>query len=488
MNTIFEETVSKISNQARILVVDDNLSTCITLKKILHQKGHLTYLAGSGAEAIQHLKMTQFDMAILDLILPDMSGIDVLDQIMMIQPELVVIMATGHASVESAIKAVKKNVIAYITKPIDMDNLLRLIQNNLQKQVLQREKEIAERALRESEIRFRVLAEKSPQGIAILKNDKIIYSNGTIADILGYEIEQILQLPSEGMWNFIHPKDREQLLHLYSDHQSNISINPRAEFRIVRSDGTIRFIEAFATLVESEGEDAIQIMIIDRTNEKKAEEIKIQYQKEIEIYNSLIRHDLGNDLQLIISELEFLQLSMNDITEDSAMSLQSAIAGVDRMYDLVTSLKKPADEIENRILFLLRELINQFQKSNPELTIAVNSKEEAESLSVRGSCLLPMVFTNLFTNTAKHCGVNANINITVSRVNDNVVVDIVDDGPGVSPIILDKLFTRGVSTTGGGLGLYLSKRLLNAIDGSIEYIFEKQQGAHFRVVLQLSQE
>ncbi len=488
MKALSEDVASGINPQTNILVVDDNPNFCSTLKKIFHKKGLYVEIVNSGKEAINLLESTQFDLVILDLQLPDMSGSEVVDHIVTIRPELMVIMVTGHASVESAIKAINKNVVAYITKPLDIDKLLITVSNTLERQALLRQKNEAERALQESEIRFRVLAEESPQGIIIMMEDGIKYANKSTSDIFGYLIDQILKFSQEKIWNCIHPMDRDRLFQLYSDYESNIPMNPRAQFRIIRPNGTLRSVEASSAIVKWEGEDAIEVIIIDRTSEEKAQEIRNQYQKEIEIYNSLLRHDLANDLQLILSELELIQLCTSDLPENASLSLRSAISSAERMNELIKSLQKPEDDIEQRIVFLLQYYAGQFSKTEPALTITIIPKNEAESLIIRGSRLLPMVFTNLITNTIKHVGKEGKIELIIHKDDDKAIVDFIDDGPGVSPIVLGKLFERGASTTGGGLGLYLSKLILEAIGGSIEYIPEKNLGAHFRVILPLESE
>jgi signal transduction histidine kinase len=96
-----------------------------------------------------------------------------------------------------------------------------------------------------------------------------------------------------------------------------------------------------------------------------------------------------------------------------------------------------------------------------------------------------MVFNNIFANSIKHNGNNVQINVSVKRDEEFVIIEISDDGPGVSDSIRENLFQRGISTSGGGLGLYLSRRIVESLNGSIAYVHEKNKGAKFRICLPL---
>jgi PAS domain S-box-containing protein len=484
--TVVSESIRIKSNcNVRILIVDDNKSLCRSLELIFSKKGYITETAQSGVEALEKANASDFDIAILDLKLPDINGTELLEQFSKSHPAMAIIMATGHASVESAVKALTSQAAAYVTKPIDMDKLLGTVATIYEKQTLLRDKLHAEAALKESEEKYRILAEESPHGIAILQNNRIIYANKAVAAIFGHEVDSLMSMSSEVFWGMIHPTDLDFLFKKYANYEESITTDPRVEFRITRPDGEIRFLEAYATSITSQDAEAIQIMIIDRTSAKKAEEVKELHQKEIDIYNSLLKHDLGNDLQVVMGELEFIKLCTSDLTGEAKQSLESAIAGTERMYNLITALKKPMDAIENRITVLIEQVAKQSEIAHPGLSISLNLGDQVENLRVRGSRLLPMVFVNLFSNAIKYGGKAASVEVTISKDGTHALVEINDDGPGVAPEIQENLFQRGVSTSGGGLGLYLSKRIIEAIGGTIEYIPRLPKGAQFRIAIPL---
>jgi PAS domain S-box-containing protein len=396
---------------------------------------------------------------------------------------MAIVISTGHATVESVVKALTKRVAAYITKPFDIHDFLRTISENIEKQLLHREKLNTERKLLESENKYRALAEESHQGIAILQDEGVIYANKAIAEIFGIEHGSIMELSAEEIWHLIHPDDMKELFRRYTDYERSIESSPRVEFRIVRPDGSTRYIEAFASVISFESKESLQILILDRTSIKGAEEASLLHQKEIEIYNSLLRHDLGNDLQIVLSDLEFIDICTSDLSDDVQQALESALAGAERMYNLITALNRPVDNIEHTVRVLIEQIAQQSEIAHPGLSISITTIDDVENIKIRGSRLLPMVFVNIFTNAIKHAGNSVSVEVTISKQDEQVVIDITDDGPGVDSKIQDDLFQKGVSTSGGGLGLYLSKRIIEAIGGQIEYISRDDLGAHFKITL-----
>jgi two-component system NtrC family response regulator len=105
---------------ARVLVVDDEPEMCETCRKILARHGHQLWLAGSGAAGLQTLREMPIDLAIIDLRLPDIDGLEVLRQAKKINPDIVVIMITAHGTVDTAIEAVREGAFDYLLKPFSM--------------------------------------------------------------------------------------------------------------------------------------------------------------------------------------------------------------------------------------------------------------------------------------------------------------------------------------------------------------------------------
>jgi len=121
-------------NKASILIVDDNKGILETLSAILEEKGYRTDTAKNGREAIEKSKKNFYNMALLDIKLPDIEGTKLLTEMKGTRPNMVKIMITGYASINNAVEALNLGADAYIMKPVDPENLLKIINEKLRAQ------------------------------------------------------------------------------------------------------------------------------------------------------------------------------------------------------------------------------------------------------------------------------------------------------------------------------------------------------------------
>ena len=127
-----EETA--VSTQARILVIDDDEGIRESLATVLKEEGYVVDVAENGQEAIRKSKESYYNLALVDLRLPDMDGTRLLTEMKETVPHLIKIIITGYPSLENAIEAANRGADAYMTKPYTMEDLLRTIKEHLKKQ------------------------------------------------------------------------------------------------------------------------------------------------------------------------------------------------------------------------------------------------------------------------------------------------------------------------------------------------------------------
>ncbi|MBN1875140.1 MAG: response regulator transcription factor [Anaerolineae bacterium] len=121
-----------MDNEIRILVVDDETAERITLGEVLRLEGYRVKLAGSGEEALNMVqKEPPFELAILDLRLPGVDGLQVLEGIHRASPETVVILITGYGTMETAIQALRKGAYDFLLKPCPVDEVLVAVRRAL---------------------------------------------------------------------------------------------------------------------------------------------------------------------------------------------------------------------------------------------------------------------------------------------------------------------------------------------------------------------
>jgi len=119
---------------ARILVVDDEEGIRKSLKAVLEEEGCLVDTAEKEQEAIAKSKTGSYNLALVDIRLPDMDGVELLTSMSGTAPKMVRIIVTGYPSLDNAIQAVNRGVDGYIVKPFTMEQLLNKIKEHLQKQ------------------------------------------------------------------------------------------------------------------------------------------------------------------------------------------------------------------------------------------------------------------------------------------------------------------------------------------------------------------
>jgi len=117
----------KITDPIRLLLVDDERDFVNILSKRIKRRNIDVARAFSGAEAIQTLRSQDFDVAVLDLKMEDMDGIEVLKMMKIMDPRLAVIMLTGHGSAEAAEQGIRLGAFDYLTKPCELKELLEKI-------------------------------------------------------------------------------------------------------------------------------------------------------------------------------------------------------------------------------------------------------------------------------------------------------------------------------------------------------------------------
>jgi len=126
--------VSELNEIARILIVDDDESIRKSLSAVLEEEGYFVDTAESGSEAVAKSRANFYNLALIDIRLPDMEGTALLIAMKQTVPPMVKIIVTGYPSLANAVEAVNKGADAYILKPFVVKDVLRTIRERLNKQ------------------------------------------------------------------------------------------------------------------------------------------------------------------------------------------------------------------------------------------------------------------------------------------------------------------------------------------------------------------
>jgi DNA-binding NtrC family response regulator len=123
-----------MGRKGNILIVDDDTSIRKVLTAILEEKGYDVEAVENGRRAIEKTKIKFYNLALIDIRLPDMEGTMLLSEMKENVPKMIKIMITGYPSLQNAVEAINKGASAYIIKPIDIDNALVTIEKHLEEQ------------------------------------------------------------------------------------------------------------------------------------------------------------------------------------------------------------------------------------------------------------------------------------------------------------------------------------------------------------------
>ncbi len=138
-SSVVEEPLVANRTKGRILIVDDELVVRDSLSKWFVSEGYNARPAGSGREALEMVAHSEFDIALLDIKMPGMDGMELQARLREADPDLTVVIMTGYAAVDTAVQALKRGAYDYITKPVDPDELSHLVANALEHKRARRE-------------------------------------------------------------------------------------------------------------------------------------------------------------------------------------------------------------------------------------------------------------------------------------------------------------------------------------------------------------
>jgi two-component system nitrogen regulation response regulator NtrX len=169
-----------VNESGTILVVDDDPGTRETISDALRMRGYSVETAARGRPALKHVIAQRFDAAIVDVKLPDISGLEVLEAIKAASPLTEVIFITAYASLPTALQAINGCAFGLLTKPFEMEHLLGTLHKACERQHLAD-------ALRQSAERYRLITENIMDAVFLLDLDsRLVFANARDRDpVLG---------------------------------------------------------------------------------------------------------------------------------------------------------------------------------------------------------------------------------------------------------------------------------------------------------------
>lgn len=193
-------------DNAKILVIDDEIGICEGIRRALSPQGLSVDIATSGAEGMQKIQSGGYDLTLLDIMMPGVSGIDLIAEIHRHDPEIVCIIITGYATVELAVQAIKQGAYDFLTKPFSVDDLTLAVNHGLERRRLTLEArrlqaiEAEARRLNEEKSRLEELDKAKRQFIRLVTHEM----QAPVAAIQNY-----LQLILDG---YVPPENQREII------------------------------------------------------------------------------------------------------------------------------------------------------------------------------------------------------------------------------------------------------------------------------------
>ena len=221
---------SREADLPRILLVDDEPRLLSSLYELLRDRDYHLVTASCGKEAVPHLSRTRFDLVLLDLRLPDMSGHEIMDYINDKGMGADVIVMSGEVGIEAAIGALRRGAYDYLRKPYSREELLKTVANALQQRRLEITNAHIASQLENSEKLYRYLVDSSPDIIYTLNHEgRFTFVNDRAYQLLGFAREDLI---GKHYSILVHDEDLERARYVFNERRVDERASRNVELRL----------------------------------------------------------------------------------------------------------------------------------------------------------------------------------------------------------------------------------------------------------------
>jgi two-component system cell cycle sensor histidine kinase/response regulator CckA len=500
----------------KILIVDDEARLRDSLKVLLSNAGYNVLAGCNGKEAIECLDNASFDIALLDMVMPDMNGHQIMDYIKGRYPDTRVIIMTGHASIESAVESLKKGAYDYLRKPFDFEQLLTRVKNAVDQINLKKENEIVSGRLKVTEQRYQYLVDASPDIIYTLNPDgEITFINGAVESLLGCDTEQLV---NKHYTDIIFRDDINKAKYHFNERRTGSRATSGVELRLKKSDNGHDPEKCLIIELKSMGIYEKPINEGDKifmgtygvardVGDRKRLEAQLLQAQKMEAVGTLaggIAHDFNNLLMGIMGRISLISHDI-DLTHPHYNHLKDIEDIVRRGSDLTKQLLgfamggkyevKPVDINE-----LTMKCSDMFGCTRRETRIHKIFQKDVFAVEI-DQPQIEQVLLNLFVNAWHAMPEGGDIFIHTKNVTlDNkdvmhygikpgnyVMVSVTDTGVGIDEEtqkhIFEPFFTTKKLGRGTGLGLASAYGIIKNHGGIINVNSKKGEGTTFNFYL-----
>ncbi len=482
-------TATEIEHTPRILVVDDEARIREACKQVLEGCGYEVSLASGGLQALGRIPAEHFDIILLDLMMPEISGFEVLAKVKTLDPDTVVIVITGYATLEHSVDAMKKGAFDFIPKPFTPDHLRVTVAKAIE----------YTRALwdiADTRSRLRTMVNHISDGVmctnhqnrVALANPAFLRMIGCpVESMIGRDIEEFVAIPRlREMINEALERPPSELAELTEEMTLNGPNRPEEIILSIRC----------APFRDRNGRNLGVITVVhDITALKQMDRLKSQFV-------STVSHEIQSPMNSVLMQLQVILDGLaGEVTEKQRAILARASEKINNLSRLAAELLNLA-RIESGLISLEREPVDMAALIRDQVSFHL-PRAESESILLESdlSETLPPVLanrqnmeevvSNLITNAIKYSPGGGRVTISASAGADFLWFRVQDTGLGISPedqkLIFQQFYRAKNEGTrfiqGTGLGLAIVKSILESHQGRITVESRPGEGSTFTVFL-----
>ena len=495
-----------------ILIVDDEADISLILKLQLEDAGFHTVRARDGVEAIECLDRQAFDLMLLDIKMPRMNGIQVLERAQQLFPDVAVVMMTAHGSEDIAVEAMKKGAVDYIAKPFSSEEAVKKVQRAIAYNRARLEnRRLQEELAREQQKVAAILEGLADLLIAVDSNGRLMTVNRRAEEELGLERGKLLGQPLEEVLKTDIPPEHLPCM---------VALRTAGPCRDVTYTLTLQgrsipVLSSATPLKNGNGQLLGSVEIIRDISLLKALE------QEKEDFVSMLSHDLKSPITAIVGSLDLVREGrLGQVNADQREYLEAAVESCAEMVEMIDTLldvhkfeagkMTMSPRVEDPQALLQKALVRyQPVASRAQLSLSLETVGELPPVALdRGK--VTRVLGNLLSNAFKFTAENGWVAMHASMVKDlggirrrinprlyqkeelpvtgeYLLVTVSDNGVGIPADALAVIFDRFAQarnrrmgkTRGTGLGLSFCRKVLDAHHGYIWAESEEGHGSTF---------
>ena len=481
----------ELDSLLKILVIDDEERIRDGCQMVLNEEGFEVALAPDGNEGVRMIQEEHYDIILVDLMMPGLSGLEVLSLVKERHPDTVVIVITGYATLEHSISAMKRGAFDFVPKPFTPDQLRAVVSKAIK----------YNRALQdisETNSRLKVMINRLADGVMTCDREKrIVLANPAFLHMIGHHGEPVLGRKLDEI-----TIDE----HLRTMIDKALGMAPQSATEVAEEvswqHGETKKIFN-AKCVPFPGRSGMNIGTITVLNDitalKEIEQLKSDFV-------SMVSHEVRSPMNSLLMQIKVILDGLaGDVSDKQREILGRASEKILSLTNMVTELLD-LSRIESGLLTSEKCSVDMNRLLEDQITFHLPGAEERGiTLELESVELPPLlasqrsmeeVMTNLITNAIKYSPENSSVRISASLENTYLKIRVEDNGYGIPEEDVDRIFDRFYRVKdentrqmiGTGLGLAIVKSIVEAHHGSIKAQSSLGRGSTFTVLLPVTED